>query len=76
MPARPIAPTPRVKDALARLTTVFLGRAGRTLTLAEAAELAGLDEEVCRKFLQALCDSGFLEPCPDGEFRETPRSPV
>ena len=71
--AKPVATTPRAQDALDRLTTVFRGRAGRTLTLVDAAELAGLDEEVCHKFLQALCDAGFLEPCTDGEFKEAPR---
>ena len=59
---------PRVKDALARLRAVFRGTAYAELSVADAARLAGLDDEVCRKLLNDLCATGVLEQRKRGMF--------
>ena len=52
--------TRRVKEALARVRNLFLDP-GAKLTTADAAQMAGLDREVCRALLQNLVEAGFLE---------------
>ena len=59
---------PRVKDALARLRAVFRGTAYAELSVADAARLAGLDDEVCHKLLHELCDTGVIEQRRRGMF--------
>jgi hypothetical protein len=59
---------PRVRDALARLSAVFRGTACAELSVADAARLAGLDDEVCRKLLHDLCDAGVIEKRRRGTF--------
>jgi hypothetical protein len=63
-----ISVRPRVKDALARLRAVFSGTASAELSVADAARLAGLDDEVCRKLLDELCDTGVIEKRRRGTF--------
>jgi hypothetical protein len=59
---------PRVKDALARLRAVFSGTACAELSVADAARLAGLDDEVCLKLLHDLCETGVIEKRRRGTF--------
>jgi DNA-binding GntR family transcriptional regulator len=63
--------TRRVKEALARVRTLFMDP-GATLTNAGAAQLAGLDRQVCRALLQNLVEAGFLEHRPRGVFVRSP----
>ena len=59
--------TRRVKEALERVRTVFMGP-GAKLTATDAAQLAGLDRQVCRILLQNLVEAGFLERRLRGVF--------
>jgi predicted transcriptional regulator of viral defense system len=59
--------TRRVKEALARVRTLFVDPGAR-LTTADAAQMAGLDRQVCRVLLQNLVESGFLERRLRGVF--------
>jgi predicted transcriptional regulator of viral defense system len=56
-----------VKEALARVRKLFL-EPGAMLTTADAAQLAGLDRQVCRALLQNLVEAGFLERRLRGAF--------
>jgi hypothetical protein len=58
--------TRRFKEALARVKHLFIP--GTQLTAADAAEMAGLDTEVCGVLLRNLIDAGFLERRPGGLF--------
>ena len=49
-----------VKEALARVRNLFM-EPGVKLTPADAAQMAGLDRQVCRVLLQNLVEAGFLE---------------
>ena len=59
--------TRRVKEALARVRILFLDP-GAKLTTADAAQMAGLDRQVCRVLLRNLIETGFLEQRPGGMF--------
>jgi len=60
--------TPRVFDAVQRLTGIFLEMPGTQLSMADATRLSGLERPVCRAVLQALEDSQFLKRRRDGIF--------
>lgn len=60
--------TPRFKEALARVQHLFMETRGVKLTTADAALMAGLDQQVCRVLLQNLIETGFLEQRPGGVF--------
>ena len=59
--------TRRVTEALARVRILFLDP-GAKLTTADAAQMAGLDRQVCRTLLQNLVEAGFLEQRLSGVF--------
>lgn len=63
--------TRRVKEALARIRDLFLDPGAR-LTTADAAQLAGLDSQVCGALLENLVDAGFLEQRLRGVFVRSP----
>jgi hypothetical protein len=63
--------TRRVKEALARVRNLFKDP-NATLTTAAAAQLAGLDSQVCGALLQNLVDAGFLEQRLRGVFVRRP----
>jgi DNA-binding GntR family transcriptional regulator len=63
--------TRRVKEALARVRNLFT-EPGAKLTTADAAQMAGLDRQVCRALLQNLVDVGFLERRLRGVFVRSP----
>ena len=52
---------PREADGLERLEAVFRETAGAELHDTDVAELAGLEEEDCRRLLQVLRDTGAIE---------------
>ena len=56
------------KEALARVQQLFVDPPGVRLTTAEAAQMAGLDRQVCRVMLRTLTDTGVLEHCIGGLF--------
>jgi hypothetical protein len=60
--------TTRVNEALARLRDALRATAGVELTDLDAAELAGLEEDVCRALLQVLYETGALEKKRRGVF--------
>ena len=60
-----------VKEALARVRILFL-EPGAKLTTADAAQMAGLDRQVCRVLLQNLVEAGFLERRLRGVFVRSP----
>ena len=60
-----------VKEALARIRNLFMDP-GAKLTNAEAAQMAGLDRQVCRALLQHLVEAGFLEQRLRGVFVRRP----
>lgn len=60
--------TRRFNEALARLQRLFMLRSGVRLTTADAAQMAGLDRQVCRVMLRNLVESGFLEQRLGGVF--------
>ena len=61
-------PTPRVAAALQCLKGAFLENPGTRLTLADAAQLSGLDSGLCNLVLVALEDVRFLERGGDGIY--------
>ena len=63
--------TRRVKEALARIRELFVNPGAR-LTTADAAQMAGLDSEVCGALLKNLVDAGFLEQRLRGVFVRSP----
>jgi DNA-binding GntR family transcriptional regulator len=63
--------TRRVKEALARVRSLFIVPGAR-LTTADAAQMAGLDSQVCRALLQDLVEAGFLEQRLQGVFVRCP----
>ncbi len=56
------------KEALARVQDLFVDTPGVKLTTADAAQMAGLDRQVCRVLLRTLIDTGFLEQRVRGMF--------
>lgn len=66
--AADVVATPRMKDALVRLSTVFADLPGQELDISGAAKLAGLDDKVCHTLLLVLCDTGVLEQRRSGMF--------
>ena len=60
--------TRRFKEALARVRLLFMETRGVQLTTADAALMAGLDQQVCGVMLQNLIETGFLEQRPGGVF--------
>jgi hypothetical protein len=61
-------PTRRFKEALARVQLLFTETRGVKLTTADAALMAGLDQQVCGVMLQNLIETGFLEKRSGGVF--------
>jgi len=64
--------TRRFKEALMRVKQLFLETPGATLTTADAAQMAGLDMQVCGRLLHSLIDAGFLEERLGGVFVRSP----
>ena len=60
--------TRRFKEALARVRHLFMQAPGIRLTTADAAQMAGLDGQVCGVLLRKLIDVGFLEERLGGVF--------
>ena len=60
--------TRRFKEALARVQLLFMETSGVKLTTADAALMAGLDQQVCGVMLQNLIEAGFLEQRRGGVF--------
>ena len=58
----------RVNEALTRLRDVLRATAGVELTDLDAAELAGLEDHVCRALLQVLYEAGAIERRRRGVF--------
>jgi predicted transcriptional regulator of viral defense system len=56
------------KEALARVQHLFVVTPGVKLTTADAAQMAGLDRQVCRVLLRTLIETGFLEQRVRGMF--------
>jgi hypothetical protein len=56
------------KGALARVQHLFVDMPGLQLTPADAAQMAGLDRQVCRVVLRTLTESGVLEQHMRGVF--------
>lgn len=52
--------TRRFKEALARVQHLLVDPPGVRLTTADAAQMAGLDRQVCRVMLRTLTDTGGL----------------
>lgn len=63
--------TRRAKEALARVRNLFVDP-GAKLTTAAAAQMAGLDRQVCRELLRNLVEAGFLERRLRGVFVRSP----
>lgn len=64
----PLLLTRRVKEALARVRQLFVATPNATLTAPVAAQMVGLDGQVCRALLQNLVETGFLEQRKGGLF--------
>jgi predicted transcriptional regulator of viral defense system len=60
------------KEALARVQHLFVDTPGVALTTADAAQIAGLDRQVCRILLRTLTEKGFLEQRMKGAFVRRP----
>jgi DNA-binding IclR family transcriptional regulator len=60
--------TVRVMNALSRLKGVFLEEPGTTLSVTDAARLAGLEPHTCQLILGALEDVHFLKRSHDGRY--------
>ncbi len=64
------------KGALARVQHLFVDMPGLQLTPADAAQMAGLDRQVCRFVLRTLTESGVLEQHMRGVFVRRPSDSV
>ena len=51
---------PRLADGMERLEAVFRDTAGAELHDTDVAELAGIDEEECRRLLHVLRETGAI----------------
>jgi hypothetical protein len=60
--------TRRFNEALIRVQQLFMVTPGVQLTTADAAQMAGLDRQLCRVLLRNLIDEGFLEQRLGGVF--------
>ena len=56
------------KKALARVQQLFVDTPGVKLTIADVAQMAGLDRQVCRVLVRTLIDAGLLEQRMSGTF--------
>lgn len=56
------------KEALGRVRHLFVDAPDAKLTTADAAQMAGLDRQVCRVLLRTLIETGFLEQRASGMF--------
>jgi len=56
------------KEALGRVRHLFVDAPDAELTTADAAQMAGLDRQVCRVMLRTLTDTGVLEQRMRGLF--------
>ena len=56
------------KEALGRVRHLFVDAPDAKLTTADAAQMAGLDRQVCRVMLRTLIETGFLEQRASGMF--------
>jgi len=56
------------KEALGRVRHLFVDEPDAKLTAADAAEMAGIDRQVCRVLLRTLIETGFLEQRARGMF--------
>jgi len=68
--------TRRFKEALARVQHLFVETPSARLTTADAAEMAGLDEQVCRVLLRTLIEAGFLSSASGASFSIARRIPT
>jgi len=58
-----------VNEGFDRLQRLLLAmRPGDDLTAADAAEVTGLNEQVCRAVLEGLARAGLMAPEPDDRF--------
>jgi predicted transcriptional regulator of viral defense system len=62
------------KEALARLRDLFVDRPGVKLTTLDAAQMSGLDRQVCRVLLRTLTATGFLERGVGGSYSSATRT--
>ncbi len=60
--------TRRFNEALARVQQLFMQTPDVKLTTADAAQMAGLDRQLCRVLLRNLIHAGFLEQRLGGVF--------
>jgi hypothetical protein len=71
-------PTLRIPEAVQRLKGMFLEIPGTQLSLAQAAQLTGMERSFCQAVLSALEDVQFLKRTHDGLYRrrtsDTPNS--
>ena len=65
-------PTVRVVKALERLKGPFLETPGTKLSLTDAVNIAGVEQDTCRVLLSALVDARFLTCGPDGHYHRQP----
>jgi hypothetical protein len=56
------------KEAVARVQNLFVDTPSVQLTAADAAQMAGLDRQVCRVVLRTLTESGVLAQRMRGVF--------
>ena len=56
------------KEALARVQHLFVDPPGVRLTTADAAQMTGLDRQVCRVLLRTLTETAVLEQRMRGLF--------
>jgi hypothetical protein len=59
----------RVVQALARLKGPFLETPDMQLSLSDAINIAGVDQDICHLLLAALVDARFLIRGSDGAYR-------
>ena len=64
--------TVKVAKALERLKGPFLETPGTKLSLTDAANIAGVEQDTCRVLLTALVDVRFLTRGPDGHYHRQP----
>jgi hypothetical protein len=68
--------TRRFKEALARVQLLFMETSDVKLTTADAALMAGLDQQLCGVMLQNLIEAGFLEQRRGGVFVRKSDTPL
>ena len=60
--------TIRVAEALQRVKGVFIELPGTALSVDQASQLSGLEQDMCESILLALEDAHFLKRAPDGRY--------